>query len=102
MVICITFVIDYSKGFGKLTYLKCTYYGSFVRDAKNGQGILKWKDGSCYEGSYLLLLVIQNNSNRFKNNHKDGVGKSTYADGSYFIGSYKNDQKVSCVYIFIA
>ena len=81
----------------------CNYFGEFNYGKKNGIGVYKWKDNSCYEGE------IKNNffdgfgiytyfdgrkyEGEWIKNHINGYGEMTWVEGNKYFGFYKNDKR---------
>lgn len=75
------------------------YEGQVVNGIREGFGICKWIDGSCYEGEWFAgnfngwgVLYTGSGgkfSGQFKNNLLDGLGKSVYKNGDVQMGEYK-------------
>ena len=56
------------------------YSGNWLNDLKSGNGCEIWNfGGGTYQGEFLL-------------GRKNGKGKLTFGDGSYYIGHFYNDQ----------
>lgn len=71
-------VLGYAHGNGKLIQAKklSVYEGSFRKGLREGQGTIKYSDGSRYEG-------------QFHQNQKDGFGHMKFQDGSSYSGNFK-------------
>ncbi|CAD8097979.1 unnamed protein product [Paramecium sonneborni] len=69
-------------GFGTYIYENSffTYEGQWVNGVKEGQGILKMKDGSYYQGN-------------FEQGEIQGHGEFHYANGSMYVGEFHQGEK---------
>ena len=67
------------NGIGKLTTKDYEYDGHFEKGEKNGQGTLKFKDGTEYSGA-------------FSNNNFNGTGYMKWKDNIEFQGTFKDNR----------
>jgi len=82
---------------------KFIYEGDFVEGEMDGQGIIKYMDGSWYEGQFKKdkydgkgKLVFKNGGiyeGEFNNNLINGKGKFIYSDGKIYEGDFINGLK---------
>ena len=56
------------------------YEGEFYENQINGQGVMRWADGSEYTGAFV-------------NGRMEGYGEWKTLDGSYYNGYWKNDMR---------
>ena len=78
-------VNDIREGVGKMTYvagsvIEESYEGSWVNDEKHGTGVYRYRadEGVVYEGDW-------------DHGVREGKGKITYLDGSYYRGDFKKE-----------
>lgn len=82
---------------------KYIYEGDLVEGLMDGNGIIKYSDGSWYEGQFKKdkyegkgKIAFKNGGSyegEFRNNLMNGKGKYTYPDGKIFEGNYQNGLK---------
>jgi len=82
---------------------KFIYEGNFVEGEMDGQGIIKYMDGTWYEGQFKKdkydgkgKLVFKNGGiyeGEFNNNLINGKGKFIYSDGKIYEGDFINGLK---------
>ena len=78
------------------------YSGQFLRGKKHGKGVLKFKDGTIFEGDFiegrrkkgtLRLSCGDIYDGEFVNEKFQGKGVYSYADGRHYSGDFKNNKK---------
>lgn len=77
-------------GEGRMIYIGGeSYEGGFKYGKRDGDGLLKYQDGTFFKGKLEFLILLGN----FKDNVKNGYGNEFFSDGSEYLGEYKNGTK---------